>query len=171
MRKLCLMLGLVLLPLLVRGADLQPVLKRELQRCAAAWQRGDYEGILAYLPPQVLQHAGGRAAWKQVLKEQFAEIRATGVKRLEAIPGRAPDPKPVGRWLVSLIPLTAVLHGAHLELTQDTHVLGLSADRGKHWYFVPLYEVSQAELNAWFPELAGRVVVPRDPLPRFEFVY
>ena len=171
MRAICLVLGLVLLPTLAVAEDLLPTLTREVRRCAAAWQRGDYERILAYLPPQVLQRSGGPAAWRREIKEQFAQVRASGVESFEAVPGRPANPKPIGHWLVSLIPLTAVLHHAHLDLTQSTQVLGLSVDQGKHWYFVPLYQVSQAELNAWLPELAGRVVVPLDPAPRLELVY
>jgi hypothetical protein len=71
----------------------------------------------------------------------------------------------MGRWLTALIPLTVVLHCAHLDLTQETHVLGLSADQGRHWYFVLLYQITQKDLNARFPEFAGKFVVPDDPAP------
>src|ERR1017187_2000894 len=62
MRPLCSMLGLLLLPAALGAADLRPVIMREAGRCAAAWERSDCEKILAYLPPQVIQQSGGRAA-------------------------------------------------------------------------------------------------------------
>jgi hypothetical protein len=165
MRTLCFILGLLLLPAAMRAGDLQPVIKREAGRCAAAWQRSDYEKILSYMPPQVIQQSGGQAALLQEVKGRFAQIREYGVERWEAIPGRPATPKPMGRWLTSLIPLTVVLHRTPIDLTLETHVLALSADQGRHWYFVPLFHVTQKELNARFPEFSGKFVVPADPEP------
>ncbi len=165
------MLGLILLPAALRAGDFRPVIKREAGKCAVAWQRGDYEGILGYMPSRVIQQSGGRAAVLREIKDQFAQAREFGVERLEAIPGQPSTPKQIGRWLTSLIPLTAVLHSAHLDLTQTTHVLGLSADQGKHWFFVLLYQTTQTDLDARFPEFAGKFIVPGDPAPRLEVVY
>ena len=161
----------MLLPAALSAADHVSVIKREVGKCAVAWQRNDYEKVLGYLPPRVIQQRGGRAATLREIKEQFAQARDLGAERLEALPGRIAPPKQVGSWLTSLIPLTAILHSAHLDLTQETHVLALSSDQGKKWFFVLLYEISQAELNAWFPEFKGKIVVPQDPLPKIELVY
>lgn len=165
MRILCVMLALLLLPAALRAGDLRPVIKREAGKCAAAWERSDYEEILAYLPPQMIRQSGGRAAALRELKGQFAQAREYGVEQWEAFPGQPSPPKPMGRWLTSIVPVTVVLHRAPLDLTQETHVLGLSADQGKHWYFVVLFHVTQKELNARFPEFAGKIVVPNDPEP------
>ena len=72
---------------------------------------------------------------------------------------------------MSVIPATVVVHQTHLDLTQATHVLGVSSDQGAHWFFVPLYQATQAEVNAWFPEFAGKVLVPDDPMPEVEVVF
>ena len=165
------LLALFLLPLALGAADLRPTIKLEAARCAAAWQREDYNGILTYQPPRIIQLAGGRAALVHDLKEQFASARAYGAESLEAIPGAPSSPRQIGRWLTSLLPVKAVLHGPHLDLTQETHVLALSADQGKHWYFVLLHEVTPAELKAWFPEFAGQFALPTDPAPQLEAVF
>jgi len=170
MRSRFLFLGWFLLPLALSAADLRPVVQREAVKCAATWQRNDYEGILAYLPPRLLQRAGGKSAALRELQEQFAEARKLGVLSMEARPGPPTAPRLIGPWLVSIVPLTAVLHGPHLDLTQTTHALALSADKGKHWSFVLLYQVTQAQLEKWFPELAGKVTVPNDPVPSLDVV-
>jgi hypothetical protein len=172
MRKsLCVAIGLILLPAILCAADTIPILKREAGKCALAWQRQDFEGMLAYLPPRVIARSGGRAAVLRELKDQFAQARSLGVERMEALPGRAPMPRQFGSLLASIVPVTAVLHSIHLDLTQQTHVLAVSSDQGKRWFFVLLYQATQAELNAWFPEFGGRVVVPDDPAPQMDFVY
>jgi hypothetical protein len=159
------MLGLLLLPAALGAADLRPVILREAGRCGAAWERSDCEKILAYLPPQMVQQSGGRAAMLREIKGHFAQAREYGVEHWEAFPGQPSSPKPIGRWLTSIVPVTVVLHRAPLDLTQETHVLGLSADQGKHWYFVVLFHVTQKELDARFPEFAGKIIVPNDPEP------
>ena len=170
MRFRFLFLGWILLPLALRAADLRPVIQREAAACAAAWQRNDYEGIVAYLPPRLVQRTGGKAAAIRELKEQFAEARKLGVESMEARPGPPTTPRLHGPWLVSLVPLTAVLHGPHVDLTQTTHALALSADKGRHWSFVLLYQVSQARFEKWFPELAGMITIPTDPTPSLDLV-
>jgi hypothetical protein len=171
MRNLCFILGLFLLPAALRAGDFRPVIRREAAKCAAAWQRGDYAGILASLPPPVIRNSGGRAAVLREIKDLFAQARSLGVERLEAVPGPPSVPRQFGPWLVTLIPLKAVLHHAHLDVTQTTQVLGLSPDKGKHWFFVLLHQTTQAELDAWFPELAGKIPVPDDPAPQIEAVF
>ena len=171
MRKLCLFLGLLLLPTLMHAADLRPVIKNEAGKCAAAWQRNDYEGVLAFLPPRVIQQNGGRKAALKKIKGTFNKAEEYGVQRMNFSPGQPTPPKTIGKWLTSIVPLTVVLHRTPLDVTQETHLLGLSADQGKHWFFVPLYQTSQAKLNRWFPEFAGQIAVPSDPEPRFEVAF
>ena len=165
MRHLCYLLGLVLVPVALGAADLRPALRREAGKCAAAWERSDCERILTYLPPQMIKRSGGRTAVLREIQSHFAQAREYGVEQWEVVPEMPSPPRPVGRWLTSLIPVMVVLHRTPLDLTQETHVLGLSADQGKHWYFVILYQLTQKELNAMFPEFAGRIVIPTDPEP------
>ena len=172
MQKLrCLLIGLIFLPAMLRAADVATVLRRDAGRCALAWQRGDCDGIVAYLPPQVVARSGGRAAVLRELKDQFAQARALGAERMQALPGRPPAPRQIGPWLTAILPVTAILRGAHLELTQQTRVLALSPNGGKRWYFLLLYQVTPADLKAWFPELVGKIVLVADPPPEMHIVY
>jgi len=165
------MLGLVVLSATSVAADATTVLRREAGRCALAWQRSDFDGIVAYLPPRVVAGSGGKTAAARELREQFAQARAPGAERLAALPGRPAPLRKIGSWLTSLIPVTALVHGAHLELTQQTYVLGISGDGGKQWSFLLLYQTTSAELAAWFPEFASKITVPADPLPQVNFVF
>lgn len=171
MRKFLVIFGLLLIPAAVQAVDFRPVISREVGKYARAWQQSDCEVIISYFPPRVIQQSGGRAVVLRELKDRFAEAREWGATALEATPGQPSVPKQIGRWLTSMLPATAVVHGTHVDLTQQSHVLALSADRGKNWFFLVLYEVSQAELNAWFPEFRGKIVVPTPPAPQLKIVY
>ena len=171
MRYLCLLFGLILLPARASVADPILVLKREAGKCALAWQRQDFTGIISYLPPRVVVQSGGRAALLRELKDQFAQAKSLGVEKMEARPGRPSTPRQIGPWLTSLVPATAVLHGPHLDLTQRTQVLAISTDQGKRWFFLLLYQITQADLNKWFPEFAGKIIIPDEPAPQLEFAY
>ena len=166
-----LLAGVILLPAAISAADLSSVLQREAGKFALAWQRSDYEKIITFLPPPVISKSGGRAVAVRELKEQFAQARSLGAERLEAVLGRPAPFRKIGFWLTSVIPVTAVVHSARLDLTQQTHVLGLSNDQGKHWFFVLLYQATQDDLSAWFPEFKGKLIVPVEPAPQMDFVY
>lgn len=165
MRRFFLLLGFLLTATAIPAADLRPAIKRDAAKCAAAWQRNDYAGVLAFLPPRVIQQSGGRAAALKKIKNQFSLARDYGVERMDFNPGQPAIPRTVGKWLTSLVPLSVVLHRPPVDITQETHLLALSNDQGKNWLFVPLYRTSQAKLNAYFPEFAGKIVVPIDPDP------
>lgn len=171
MSKFCFILGLLLLPAAMHAADFRPVIKREAGKCAAACQRNDYEGVLAFLPPQVIKQSGGHKAALKKIKTQFSLAREYGVERMDFLHGQPATPKMIGRWLTAMVPLTVVLHRTPLDVTQQTHVLALSADQGKRWFFVPLYQTSQAKLNSWFPEFVGKIIVPPDPEPQVELAF
>lgn len=171
-RLLWLIVGLLLCSAGLGAAeDLRAGIRRDAARCAAAWQREDYAAIVSSMPPRVVQQLGGRTALTAELKGYFAEARKWGAERIEILPGQPSTPKPTGRWLTSLLPVTAVVHGAHAQLTQDTHVLALSSDQGKRWSFVPLYDVTAAELHTWFPEFKGKLAPPPTPTPRVKLVF
>jgi hypothetical protein len=162
----------LLLPVVASAAgNLGTVISREAGKCAAAWQREDYATIVAFMPGRVVRQRGGSASLQQEIKGHFAEARAWGAQSLETTAGHPSAPKQIDRWLVAVVPVTAVVHSAHLDLTQDTQALALSGDGGKRWSFLLLYGLTQAELNAWFPEFRGRVRVPAMPKPRVTFVY
>jgi hypothetical protein len=171
MKKLYLIVGFLLSPVALWAADVRPVISREAAKYARAWQRSDFQAIISYLPPRVIQQSGGRAALMLELTEQFSQARTLGAKSLETTIGAPSVPKKVGRWLVSVVPVTAVVHGAHVDLTQQSHVLALSSDQGKQWLFVLLYAVSQADLIDWFPEFRGKVTVSVPPPPKVKIVY
>lgn len=159
------------LPITSWCADFRPAILREVRSCAAVLQREDCAAVIGFLPPRVVQKRGGRVALIAELKEQLDQAHSLGVTRIEAVPGTPSVPKQHGRLLTSLVPVTAVAHSAHVEFSQDTHVLAISADAGKHWSLVPLYDVSQAELNAWYPEFRGKIAVPVVAKPRMQLVY
>lgn len=143
MGKLILILGMLLLPVTLNAADARSVISREALKYAQAWQRSDFQAIVSYLPPRVVQQSGGRAVLIAEFKDKFAQARALGATDLKTTLGTPTAPKQIGRWLASVFPVTAVVRSSRLELTQDSQVLALSADQGKQWSFVLLYEVSQ----------------------------
>jgi hypothetical protein len=171
MKFLVLIILLLVGPTVFAARDLRPTIKREAAQCALAWQRSDGEAILARLPERVIAASGGRAAARREIKGWFASAREYGVESQQVSLGEPSAPQQIGRWLTTLVPFTAVLHCAHFDLTQETALLGLSADQGKHWSFVPLYQVTSAELAAWYPEFAGKIAVPATRAPRIEVTY
>jgi hypothetical protein len=171
MRVSWLILGFLLLPSGLWAADWRTGMLREAGKYVQAWQRSDPRTIVAYLPARVVQQCGGRDAVLRELADEIAQARKLGATELEATLGSPSALRQLGPWMASVLPVTALLRSTHLELTQKTHVLVLSSDRGKRWWFVLLYGVTQAELNAWFPEFHGRILVPSTPAPTMKIVY
>jgi hypothetical protein len=53
------------------------------------------------------------------------------------------------------------------RLYQDSSLLGISEDKGKHWTFIDLGPITKDQLQLVFPELDGKITLPEKKQPVF----
>ena len=143
------------------------VIKQEAQRCADALIAGDYDAVAGYTHPRILSRMGGKEAMLQVMKRGTDDMRVNGITILGAKMGNPQEPKTVGTWTVSLLPQQIVMKVPGGKLQQDSHLLGVTEDEGRTWFFIDVGSITKAQFEEVFPELRGKVALPERKKPVF----
>ena len=164
-----LLCAFALLPLFITRADeLTATIKKEAQNCANAAVKSDYEGIVKYTHPRLINMMGGKDAMIAKLKDGIAEMHATGMEFSSATIGAPEAPKKFGDWLTSVVPEHTVMKVQGGRLVRDSYLLGISEDGGKNWVFVDLGQTTKEHFAQIFPELDGKITWPKLKQPVYE---
>jgi hypothetical protein len=147
--------------------DPSTTLKQEAEKCAKAVLTSDHDGVVAYTHKRVVAAVGGKDAMIATLKRGLAQMRSDGVEFADVTIGLPEKPRKIGVWLVSTLPEHIVMKVPGGKLYQDAFLLGISEDDGRSWAFVDLGPVTNAEFAKVFPELDGKISVPKREKPVF----
>jgi hypothetical protein len=142
------------------GQDTVSTVQQEARKCVKALLTGKFEEFVAYTHSRVVTASGGKDAMVTTMKRGTEEMRAQGSSIEDAKIGQPDKPQKIGDWLVSLIPehIRMKVTGGHLD--QDSYLLGISEDDGKHWTFVDVGPMTKESFELAFPELAGKISLP-----------
>ncbi len=143
-------------------------IQQDARKCVKALLAGDYPAFVGYTHPRVVEVNGGKDAMIATLKSGTAEMHAQGSDLEDASVGTPEKPRKIGDWLVALVPerITIKVKGGHL--IQDSSLLGISEDEGKHWTFTDVGPTAQETFGKVFPELAGKITLPQKKKPVFK---
>ncbi len=142
------------------GQDAASTVQQEARKCVNALLTGNYEAFVAYNHPRVVTASGGKDAMVTMMKHGTEELRLQGTTIEDAKIGQPDKPQKIGDWLVSLVPehIRMKVTGGHLD--QDSYLLGISEDDGKHWTFTDVGPMTKESFAESFPELAGKITLP-----------
>jgi len=144
--------------------DLKQTVRVEAQKCADALLGGDYETVIGYTHPKIVQLMGGKGPMLETLKRGTKDMATQGYA-IEKITISVPhDPKTSGDLLYAMIPETMIMKAPGGRLTKENMMLGLSYDAGKKWVFIDADALTDPATQAALPELVGKIVqTPQKP--------
>ncbi len=148
--------------------DLTATIQQEAQKCAKAVLNSDYEAVVRYTHPRIVEKLGGKTAMLASLKKGMAEMKAQGAVITSASIGKPGAPQKIGSWLVSIVPQHLSMKVSAGQLESDSDLLGISEDGGKRWSFVDLGPITNEQMKQVFPELAGKLTLPKKKTPMFK---
>lgn len=152
---------LLLAPGLVASAwaDETTALKRDLGSVVAAWNRKDFGTVIGWMPTRFIKTERHRAQALQEIKEGFASIDSFGLKTVTVKVQSVPPIQRHGALRSSVAVLIATAEGPGGTVVAKTHAMMASLD-GEHWRVLPLFRMTDAEVNRVLPELGGLFHVP-----------
>ncbi|HUJ72894.1 MAG TPA: hypothetical protein VLZ30_11675 [Verrucomicrobiae bacterium] len=137
--------------------DLRQVVRNEAQRCADALLSGDYETVIGYTHPRIVELMGGKGPMLETLKRSTKDMAAKGVA-VEKIAISVPDqPKTSGGLLYAMIPETMTIKSPGGTTTKENMMVGLSYDAGKKWVFIDADALTDPATQKALPELVGKI--------------
>jgi hypothetical protein len=141
--------------------------KEEAQKCGDGMLKNDYGPIISHTHPRVVTAMGGKEVMQATIKRGNEQMTTQGFKFEGYEVGQPGKVREIGGWLVTLIPETVKIKAPGGHLVQDAHLLGISEDAGKVWYFVDVGAVPEDQLMKLFPELKDKIHLPEHKQPVF----
>lgn len=140
--------------------DLRQTVWHEAQKCADALLAGDYETVIAYSHPRIVELMGGKEVMVEALKRGAKEMAAQGVA-LEKIAMSVPDePKTSDGVMYTLVTETLTIKSPGGKIIKESVMVALSQDAGKKWMFIDADSMNDQNMKVALPELVGKISPP-----------
>jgi hypothetical protein len=140
--------------------NLETTIKIQAMDMAKAVLAKDLDKLAVYLPPKLIEQAGGkekmmiaRDTLNKYMKQFGAEVKRVTIGN----PGKIFNYK---NQLQALVPQTTELKFMASTITLESTLIALSEDKGQHWYFVDTSIYREEKLKITLPNLSPELVIP-----------
>ncbi len=140
--------------------NMETTIKIQAMEMAKAVLAKDIEKLAVYLPPKLIEQAGGkekmliaRDTMNKYMKQFGAEVKRVTIGN----PGKILHYK---NQLQALVPQTTELKFMASTITLESTLIALSEDEGHHWYFVDTSIYREQKLKLALPNLSPELVIP-----------
>lgn len=140
--------------------NLETTIKIQAMEMAKAVLAKDLDKLSTYLPPKLIEQAGGkekmmiaRDTMNKYMKQFGAEIKRVTIGN----PGKIINYK---NQLQALVPQTTELKFMASMITLESTLIAISEDNGQHWYFVDTSIYREDKLKLSLPNLSPEIVIP-----------
>jgi hypothetical protein len=140
-------------------------IKAEANIAASAFAKGDYTTFVDHLYPKMIESAGGKKALVQLMSQQIGAMQKQGMAFEKVTVGEPGEIFKAGTELHCLVPQTITIKMQGKYITSTTHLLAVSENQGKSWYFVDTSNGSPEKMKQMFPNWNNKLVIPRPTQP------
>lgn len=163
--------GIVLLAMTtMAGADdgmLKKTAMAQVESMNKALLKGDYATIADLTHPKVVAMNGGRDKMIADMERTMKAIKEQGIEFVSAIPSAPTNPVNAGSEVFLVVPFKYELKTPMGKLTQETFVIGVTADDGKSWKFVN-GDLDPKVVRDSLPNLPKDFKLPERQMPKLE---
>jgi ketosteroid isomerase-like protein len=147
--------------------DLRQTVWQEAQKCADALVAGDYDTMIAYTHPKIVEIMGGKEVMMDALKRGAKAMAAQGVA-IEKVAMSVPDePKTSDGVMYTLVTETLTVKSPDGKTIRESTMVALSRDAGKKWMFIDADSLNDPNMKVALPELVGKISPPASKPPAF----
>jgi hypothetical protein len=166
MKKIILVLLLV--PTLVSAQVDGWVIKKQAEQLAMAVLSDDYQTIIKFTYPKVVESLGGPDKMIAIIKKGNTEMANQGISFHKVIIGeQSGKVVNAGNEIHCLIPQTTFMKGPGGKVKTETYLLAISKDKGKHWYFIDAAQLTNENVKSVLPNYNAELKLPAKKQPEF----
>ncbi|MBS1609532.1 MAG: hypothetical protein JSS70_12395 [Bacteroidetes bacterium] len=133
---------------------------------ADALIKNDFNRFVKYMHPAIVEFAGGKEQMKARMDSAYLAMKRFGVsfkKYWIENPGEIVQYK---NQLQSVLPVSTTLLTPLGELTAETSIIVISADKGKNWWFIDTNVYDTDKVKNVLPDLSPKLVIPPKKKPK-----
>ena len=147
-----------------KDTELLKQVRKQAQVMVDATLKGNYETVIKLTFEPALESIGGSEKALETVKKQMAQMKAGG---MEIENFKLGEPEKIARtseYEFVVIPTSTQITIPNADVTADSYLLGISADKGKTWLFVDGTALSPQP--KWLPTLPEKFELPKPTPPK-----
>lgn len=156
----------LLLTIHVYSQNMKTTIKIQAMDMAAALVKNDFNSFLKYMPPRLIEVAGGKQKLKNNMDSADAMMKQFGVEFKKIIVGHPGEIISYKEQLQCIVPQSTTMVSFLGEMFVETSLIAISIDKGKHWYFVDTNMYKADKLKTALPDLSPKLVIPPQKEPK-----
>lgn len=125
--------------------------RAQAEEMTRAFQDYDWETLIDYTYPPLVDKSGGREAMLESLKTQAESGMYDDYRLLEADFFAYKKVYPVNNELHTLIERHSTWQTPEEKMNMRSHILAVSRDGGRHWTFLEINSLSDTNIQKLFP--------------------
>jgi len=165
------LIGLAMFVTLADGRADEATLKKaataKVDEMIKALVAGDFAKIADVRHPKVIEMNGGREKLLAVMEGGMKAAKEQGIEFVAATSGAATAPVKAGADTYIIVPFKLEMKAPVGKLTQNTFVIGVSADDGKTWKFIN-GDLDRKVVRDILPHLPQELKIPDREMPKIE---
>ncbi len=147
--------------------DFKEKIAAEARKAADAVLKNDFKTTADYTHPKVIEEIGGKDKMISIMEEGDKKLRADGIQFESVEIGVPSQISENGETVLALVPETVQLKVPKGYLKTESQLVAVSENKGARWYFIDAASLTTETLNAFLPELAGKITLPEKKPPVF----
>ena len=126
-------------------------LEVQLNRMTQAFITNDYETLVKFTYPKLVEMAGGSDKAIDHIKKVIEGMKDDGMSFDTLFNGRPTIFVKAGTEIHTLIPQTILLNVRQGKLKTESYLLAITQDEGKTWYFIDTANIDNNDIKEIFP--------------------
>ena len=160
------LLGVLFVSHYAAAQNISTTIKVQAMDMGNAFIKNDFAAFVKFMHPGIIAFAGGKEKLKQRMDTAYEAFKRFGmsIKRYSiGNPGKIVNYK---NQLQTVLPVSTTLRNALVEITAETTMIVISADKGKNWWFIDTNIYRMDSLKTVLPGLSAELVIPGRKEPK-----
>ncbi|MBO3697733.1 hypothetical protein [Roseivirga sp. E12] len=139
------------------------IIKEKATEVATATVNSDWDTVIEYTYPKIVQMVGGKEQMTSVLINMMEQQQ---IEFISADIGEPSDIYTTGDDnLFSLVPQTIVMKMPNGKIKTESYLLAISEDKGLKWYFIDTAQITMQNVQVMLPNYNMDLVIPPKKQP------
>lgn len=141
--------------------------KEQAELTAKSLLQGDYETLLRFTYPKVIEMVGGRERMISLIKKGKVEMGQQGISFETVTIGEPSKTVKAGEEIHCLVPQTIFMKVPKGKMKSETHLLAVSKDNGNNWFFIDTVNLTMDNVKTVLPNYNSDLKIPTKKQPKF----
>lgn len=150
----------------ISNAQYKEAILKDAQKIMTATIHLDYETLIRYTHPNLVQAAGGKEEMLMMIKEGMGELKSQKMSIDTVVFGQPGEIHEAGEELHTLLPENIVMSTPMGKLISKSTLLAVSNDKGISWVFLEVGStLNNDNISDLLPNFNKKLNIPTNPKP------